>query len=777
METSINFNRVASVDSTGPLGNGPTGGSEGGQINRDPNLAGYQFFTQGMDAGNWGDGLPQFLSKLTEGRKEQMRQQAKWRGYVAARGGKTMQEVQEESPWYSRVFGPTDYELGARLYTTRRNLSDYGNTLIEQMPELRKLSPDEFASKLNDDAQNFMTGDVMTDVVVQNEMMDRTAQVIDLHAKSRIAWQQGQLLNLQVQGVASESTTYNNLVKSTNALGSTTPNDPAQAEKVQIARLRVMEGMKPHMYQPDESVQGMVDASVRGVLDRGEFFTYRDVFERTGALDAAGAEKAQELRRYAEDRMRTYKNKWQADPGVYEQVAELQYAVEAGLGGLPVVERALAINRRWEAETGATIPFYNAEEIGNFGGRGVNAYVRRRESDAREATRLSERQEDKAERAAIRQQEKEDKQRAEAEDTAEIAASVARGGYGRTLMYSDNKGKVDRVAAATYEEAYRSNPSLAAGMLVQNWSIDGGKVIGPVRDELQDGFKRAIGEQVNDGFMESYRHWQRVNATPGYKIANGKVERTDVAAGQMTAMQYYGPELHSRLVEFQKLERSNVPIDVAYRMTFGEHARERRGDLRGIDSEQTKRNITELKAAVADHSSGVLGRLFGGYSLHPSTQALIAEQGAYYFENLNDPSLLPDDRARQAVRAVFANGMERKGRWAWENASNQASVASHFGADKDELFDEVVDTLVEDAIKGSGGDLDGSVRVVRGNDVDGRPSLHVVSFGQNGFTDAVIRADDMRKAYDDKRKRQVTPLVIDPALRARLDTEALYYAK
>jgi hypothetical protein len=740
----VQFGKIAGgVGTVGANSSGPTVGIEGGGIVSSPTLAGKDFFEDGMDV-SWGEGIPEFLGEVFAPALDRAKQRRMWEGFVRAREGATMQEIKEDSPWFSNVFGPTDYEMGAALYTTTKTMADYEADFVRRMPELREQSAEDMGREFNRMADSLRTGDEFTDALVHKQMMDRASTMMDLHTKHRTAWLQSEQVRMQVESVGSSSTSYNETARQYALLGSSRPMEPEAAERQQVLKLRLLDSMQTSRFQNDQSVEAVYDSSIRGMADRGEFYSIR-VLEESGVFKSMAPDNAQKLQSYVEAQERQYKNQWAAQPQVIERIAELQAMKSFGIGGLPAANMAGEINRMWASDTGARLPFYTSEEVGNFAGQAAESYIRRRE-------RVEDRQIALADKAADQQA----KDAAEARNVAQTTQAWLAGGIGETMLNSPDKATVERISAQAFLDTYRANPEVAIGTVVNNWSHSRGVVVPQIKEELQHRVASVLDEQLNDGFLQQYRDWQTMVGSRGYKLQNGEIAKTDTSAGHATALQYYGPELHNRFRNYDRAVNSGVAQDAAYRMVFGQDAQERRGDLRGIDSEQTKKNVEELRAAVRSQSGNWFTRTFGNtHKLHPSTENLLATQSAYFFEQLNDPTLLPEDRARQAVLAAQSNGLEFGGAFAWENGRGQQSIRSYLRADRDENVNNLMDRLIRKKLSESGGDASGSVTVLRLQDSKGQPMLHILQWGDDGAKDAVLTGDEIKKGYLDDAKREV----------------------
>lgn len=732
----IQFQKVPGAGgSVGANSTGPTLGISGGEVNSQPTLAGKDFFVDGMDA-SWGANIPGFINELLAPQLAARKQERMWQGFVKAREGATMEEINADQPWFSNLFGPTDYQMGATMYTTMKTLADYENDIVRRMPELRELPAEEMGKEFNRQAESMRTGDDFTDAMIHKQMMDRAAPMMDLHTKNRTAWLQAEQIKMQVGAIASSSTAYNSTSRQYALLGKDRPMEVEEADRRQQLKLGLYDSLTISRNQNDQSAAAVYEATIRGMADRGEFYSIR-ALEESGVFSAMDPEQAQKMRDHVQTQERKYKQEWASDPLVIERIAELQAMKSYGIGGLATANMAQEVNRMWQSDTGAQLPFYTTEEVGNFAGQGAESYIRRRERVEDRQLTLSDKAADQAAKDA-----------AEARDTRDYTLSWLSGGAGEALFNSPDEKKSRHIMTTSFLQLREKNPEIAAGTLVNNLGTARGVVVQEIADVLQGEVRNVLTDQVSDGFVKSLENWRRVRDSRGYKIEGGQAVKTDSAAGQAAALAYYGPELHARFTKLDDALKSGVPVDAGYRMFFGQDAQERGGDLRGIDSAATKQNVSELRTQISDQSSGWFGRVFAnGHKLHPSTEALLASSSAYYFEQLNDPTLLPEDRAKQAVLAAKRSGLEIGGAFGWENGKDQQPIQRWMRADGDENFNDVIDYAVRQKLAAAGGDANDSITVIRVPDQKGEPVLHVLSWGGDGYKDALLRGSEIKELY------------------------------
>lgn len=685
--------------------------------------------------------LPQFLEELAAPALARVKQQRQWDGFVAARNGQSLDEIEKESPWYTRVFGPTNYEIGAQSYYVMKQVADMEQDILTRMPELRKLPPEAMAEEFNRVQTQSMSGNIFADSLLQKNFMDRAGPLMDLHTKERVAWQQTELVKAQVGAISSASSAFQQSMRANAKLGADHPNQAAAAESMTQLKLNLFDSIQTSKYQTDGSVKDVIMASVRGMADRGESYSIQALADQ-GMFSALEVDDAQTLLSYIERAETRNRNQWAGNPEVIEQIARMQAMINNGIGGEPAMGLATAINDRYKAETGAARPYYDADQVGGFAATGMKSYIEERNRVDGQQFQLR-----------LQSMNAELKEQAEARNQASAAEAWVRGSWGNAVdMKYIERADMERAGLSAYQQVAAQSPQKAADTVVYNYSTVGGKVNQMLSDRMRHDVGITIGEQVTDAFMAEYGRWKQLYSARGMRIeGNGQATATDNSAGPATALAYYGDVINRRMVDFDRQLSTGMAPDVAYRLTFGQAVQDVGGDLRGLDAKQTKENVVQLKSQLENQDAGMLSRWFGsGEKLHPSTRAVMANSAAYYWGQLPQ-ELRAEDRARQAIQMAKQNGLEIAGAYGWVNGREQQSISSYL-RDNGELSGEVVGELVRSKLKASGGtgDSDQSVVIMRLPDQNGKPVLHALAYTEDGVVDALITGDDMQAAY---RKR------------------------
>lgn len=111
-------------------------------------------------------------------------------GMQKAATGQAITEIVDEQPWYSKIFGSTSLVDGARAYTASSKAASVAADMEAKMPELRKLSGEEFAKYATEQITVAATGDSVTDMMLSQQVSSTLPAVMKGQAKAHLRYQQ-----------------------------------------------------------------------------------------------------------------------------------------------------------------------------------------------------------------------------------------------------------------------------------------------------------------------------------------------------------------------------------------------------------------------------------------------------------------------------------------------------------------------------------------------------------------------------------------------------------
>lgn len=727
----------------------PQAGVQGGGVAPlQPVRSGSDWFasTGGMTMPD--SNLPEFLNEITAPNRKALEQQQMWDGFVAARSGQTMDEISAEQPWYSKLFGPTNYEIGAQNYNVLRSVSDMEQDLIRRMPELRKLPPEAMAQEFNKLAQSQMTGNGYADAVLQKTFMDRAGPLMDLHTKERVAWQQSELVKAQYASNSSNSTSYHELAKRMAMLGNKAPGDEAEAEKLVQSQISLLDGLSPSAYQTDESYKAAMTAFVRGAADRGEFYTLKFLSQR-GVLSALDPDDALQLQEYVKQKQAQYKGiELDNNPQLAEKMALVALYAAEGIGAKPTEAMIDQLNREYAAATGSDDPLYSGVERMRMMAQSAGAHIRAQDADERER-KAAAKVADTAQAKLAAQQ----------EDIRKGIVSWRHGTFAQTINAPGaDKELLEAAAVEHINETMKTNPEAAMAQLVWNANVGRGAVLKGVADQYQTLARAVLREQPNDAARDLYEQWLMLKTTTAKRLDIDGNPIEGKLTGATTAALYFGDGVNTLFNKIQELMPS-AGFELAYEVA--------RGEITTADPTQftasSRKESEALQARVTDALQKAHPAYLGyfGHQLGDSGRAAAARA---IVSAVNESGGLLDTSSEGITAALtlakLKYGGEDAGKYYWVNGRDDegrviGSVGAWLGFMDTKETGPAIEAAIDAVLRANGVEPSKSLKadVFRMRDSEnGEPVLYVHTVGKGGWKDVAVTGADIKAEYEKRRK-------------------------
>lgn len=695
--------------------------------------------------------LPEFLQELAAPQTAKLKQQQMWDGFVAARAGKTMDEIAAEGPWYKKVFGDTNYEIGASMYNTFSQVNEMETDLLKRMPELRQLPPEAMAKEFNDLATSRMTGNGFADTVLQKTFMERAGSLMDLHTKERTAWQQQELVKAQYAANSTASTGYNELAKRASMLGGSRPMDESETEKLTQAQLGFLDGLSPSRYQADESYKAAITAFYRGAADRGEWHSLKFLNSK-GVLNAIDPDGQLGIASYVKQKQDQYKGDWlDANPQAAEQMALVSLYAAEGIGAKPTQAMMTELNQKYAAETGSEAPLYSGQQMMSGMAQSAGAHIRAQEAviNARKA----------AEKSALTDQQK---LVAQEEDIRGGIEAFKRGTYSQTINVPGvDKELMEANVVNAWNQTAAKDPGVAYSQLVWNANTGRGAVLKGVADQLQTTARAVLRDQPNTAAAQLYQQWKQIKQTTAARIdINGNPVQGRLT-GSTTAALYFGDGVNSFFNKLESLEAGGVNFELAYEVARGEITTD---DPTKFDadsrkeSEATQARVTDAIAKLNPKYLGMFGNKLGDTGRAAYARAIV--------RSVSDSGGLLDTSAEglqaAATHAKLAYGLEDAGKYAWENGrDDEGRVIQGVGAwlgfmdtkETGPAIEKAIDTALRRVNIEPTTSLKADVFRMKDSET-GEPVLYVNAVGEKGWKVVPVYGKDIRAEYEKRAAQQ-----------------------
>lgn len=666
--------------------------------------------------------LPSFLQDAFAPQMEKAKQQAMWDGFVAARNGKSAQEIHDEQPWYSKIFGPTNFEMGAEMYGVQKAANDVSAQFTQGMSEYRKLTPEQLGSALNDLAAKAMTGDSFTDALIQKSLMQQAGPMLNAHAKARYAWQQETLAQAQNSAWLSGSTAYNASQIAAATLGQEHPGQAPTPEQQAEAKQAFLQQFQSPATQDPTSYFNNVMNTVDQMAQQGHWYSIK-ALQDSGLLERLPVDQQDRIGSKIDTERSKFKKRLAAGP-LMKPIAQVFTQARAGaISAENAVGALMHINDQYHALTGDDSDLFDQGDAIRIAESAGGAYFS-----------MWERMANKADAAQAKAQTQAEKDQAAARNEAQIALAVGTHSAGTVAgLKNVNRDDVERAM----DSSIAANPANAADVVVGNFAAQQPFVSDRLKQRLQSTVTLAAGEQWTNGFQTAYDQWKQMR----YHVLDTGTG-SDSTSGQAAAMVYYG-NLNKPMQQYDDQLQLGVPKELAYRRAFGNEASFGSGHVNASDWDTTQRADdkakAELQSAVADLNPSWWQ--LTQKNMGTSAQALVTQASSRYYQELrkNNPELSVKDATAQAVKMAQLNGLEIAGRFAWQNSKSQSPVSTEAGLSPD-VFNKLFDESMSNRFKAQGLSMgkDTSVTIFRlGDDTDG-PRLVATAYDRDSGTNKSI---------------------------------------
>ncbi|WP_051361604.1 hypothetical protein [Burkholderia sp. WSM2230] len=301
------------------------------------------------------------FNKLTQGMIQPYIDRAKKEQYAEgmaqAAQGKSLIEIENDQPWYTKIYGPDATVQGAQMFNVNAAMNDAQTSFMQAMPQLREKSPDQVRAYLvNKMSQVQSTGDQFTDAMVQQKLAEQLPQMLDHHMQQYVQYTQEQ----NYLGFTNMGTSAARALQATLAASpDNSDEDISKAHAAYTANLVKPDNMTTESYQralKDITVSNAMNGNwqaVRAIKQMPEF----------NQLDP-------QIRAELDDKIPLLEAQAAAKNPAYAQsldtAATLEFAMTKGGGAFPTTPAGHAaamqkmedINAQYRTQWGdATVPF------------------------------------------------------------------------------------------------------------------------------------------------------------------------------------------------------------------------------------------------------------------------------------------------------------------------------------------------------------------------------------------------------------------------------------
>lgn len=600
-------------------------------------------------------------------------------GMQKAAQGQAITEIVDEQPWYSKLFGSTSLVDGARAYTASAKATSVAVKMESDMPELRKLPPEEFAKHSTKAMMDANTGDAATDMMITQQVASTLPAVMKAQAKAHIRYKQEVL----EEGIGNAADAAFALlgVNDAQARGPESTKDEAD---VMGAGLKVLEVLTPPAsMEPDRFNRVVAQRAVKAIL--GGNFAVAHVLEQSKRLDAMSPEEQTAIRA-ATLKART-DAKLKLPLGFAERLHEWDVMSEDPEKNSreAIIAGAEKVNKEYELLTGDKAPFIDVNNVARNLAQRTRAEKAALDDQLRKAATASN---------------------AVAKAEAKQQATVMLAGLMSGNAYVGGYDKGEREAAWNYIDA-TANPDTRAGIMVRQAGFE--NINEQAADIMRGNVSAAFLGAGNPGLLHKVYQEQYL---PLVKAAGDN--------GEVVARKYAGPHgeamsLYHKLAQGKVLDQTNQDI------LYTEIARPK------------PKEAKNKAAIVKELTNNFVVRGFKGVFQRDQFQPIDADGLANELAPTVDTKL-PIEQAVDLAKSQDRT-LSFMGGYHWRRSEKSADLRSWLLGQKDGRVaageENRATRMTVDRIAAANG-IEGNPRIEQIADKDGVPQFYALGAGSDG---------------------------------------------
>ena len=484
--------------------------------------------------GNAGATLPAFLDQVFEPYVQEQQRKRMIEGATAYMNGKTMEQIADERPWLSNIFGPTDYHSGAATSAMLTQVQRWKKSTLENMDEIKKLPENQVAGYIYNSAEQFATGDSLTDSLMFQEVIKSTAELVPVVATERYKWEQETALVNTVGLWDNTADTFEQVATRTAKLEDPSLQDANWLNNFQTGLLNNLakpQGMATETYQA-----GLQQFYRKNIVD-GRWHTV-GVMRSSGFLETLPLEERNRMEQFYETQ--SDRQLSEAIAPYTDELLALDWDVARGAASHEdLIARTAAINAVVRRETGIPKDFFDPNDVRSMGARLSTRLVSI--SDAARQRAWQSAENDRTREATLKA-----KEEADAADAAEALGFVRAGTINEALANNVEAGLLSR---AQYIDVFNNGDysSISRAYADSQW-------VSPlVKSTLNTRLQSSLGGW-SDSFEAAYREFVTI--------------RDSGQGGPAAVGAIYGDNLIN-LQRYDQQIRAGVKPERAYQETFG----------------------------------------------------------------------------------------------------------------------------------------------------------------------------------------------------------------
>lgn len=657
------------------------------------------------------------ISKVSGGMLDQMiaqrQQKAYFNGMAQVAQGQALDDIKNEQPWYTQIFGPNATVRGAQAMTVSQKIQDAQTQFLQNMPELKKMTPDDVRRFLVDQASQINVGDEGVNNIIQAKLAEGWKPMLEAHTKQHYAYVQEQ-----------NSRAYSGLQVSQGAYLQSIANagagDFLSTETGQRAVKQTLDQIDTNPGMDDEAWRKSSIAAVRTNYEQGNFI-YGRIFRSSKQWQTMSADEQRQL----DEAQQKYEQRFLGRlsySGYGTQKADIISQANLGLiSRNDAIKAAHSLNAQVSQATGVESPFFTGQDLEGII-KGNN-------------------------RAIVREMDRADRQREKADDAhqkelqklADVNFTVTQINAGdpeqAIVTGAASKAEVEQLMNSRFSELAQQDPN-AAVQYVAKTNARSAFVSDRIATMMTAGMRSSLGKGYTDAFAVSADWYNQLR-----KVSPAAA---DAYFG------HHAPQMHNFV---DMVSAGAQPAD-AWKSTFAEAPR-MNNIMNLTGGRQQAQDAIQKAVGSAWQDGGVMAALgfrqtTAPYLMRNLSTAVTNRMDQYVGANM--------DINQAALVATKNAGVDQFGRDGYIKAPGQMSIARTLNIPDDaigDVFAGIRDAKLA-AIGANASQING---ITRSGD-----NLYVSLVTDDGITHFVpVSADEMKSAYRtntkfrDNTKRPMSP--------------------
>lgn len=672
------------------------------------------------------------VAKLTGGFVDKyisnIQTKAYYNGMAQVVQGKALQSIEDEQPWYTKIFGPNASVRGAQAMTVQSAVTDSQTQFMADLPDLAKQSPDDVRKYLVNQASAINVGDPDVNNIIQSKLAEGWQPMLEMHMKKHYAYVQKTSLDSFTNAQLSTGTNLQTIAQ--QAQGGFLSDDTSRTvAKNTLDQIDSGQGIMDDDTWKKASVQ-----SYLGNMQNGNY-AYGTIFKKSKAYASLDVETKEKLDQQGINfENKGLKDLMTQDTQFGQAKASLFSSVTAGhlLTNNEIRAQARALNVSVAGSTGISQPFVTGQEIDHLT-ENNNAYI----------SHQIDKGQTKADTAAQKAADAAAKQAAKDQDTNTGVAMAESGDPQRAVTTKAmTSGEVDLYTSGQVNGLMATDPSKAAQKLISYNRL--GYVSPTLANQLTQGVRGSIGQGFNDAFNASAGMYDAITKVPG---------------GDAAADKYYG-EYAPQMRLYNQTVNSGAQPEQAWQVAFGPQGLK----LDNLQDEARREGVQPNDAinnAVSKYFDHGFSQLFGGpktaadYVKRALTNTISSKVDKYVGPGM----LMTIDAATQV--AAKNSGVDMMGEDGYIMQPHQVSMAQSLHID-DRAMGEVFSHVRDSKLSAIGLDKSSITSILRTNG----NNLAMFAVDKDGNTKIIpIHGDELASEYQTaalKKFRDNTKQPFDP---------------